>query len=52
MSVYEFWFCSIVTVYTLIYAFDVCYTIYKNNEEDNDESNSDELPEYVKRMYS
>lgn len=51
MTIYEFWFCSIATVYTLVYAFDVCYSIYKNNEED-DNDDEDELPDYVKRMYS
>lgn len=51
MSLYELWFCIIATVYTCIYGIDVCYNIYKNNDEDSDD-NDEELPEYVKRMYT
>ena len=50
MSLYELWFCVVATIYTCIYGIDVCYNIYKNNEEEDD--SDEELPEYIKRMYA
>ena len=49
MSLYELWFC-VVAIYTCIYGIDVCYNIYKNNEEEDD--SDEELPEHIKRMYA
>ena len=41
--------CIIATVYTAIYGLDVCFNIYQNREEKEDE---EEMPEYIKRLYA
>ena len=48
MVYFEICICIIATVYTAIYGLDVCFNIYQNREEKEDE----EMPEYIKRLYA
>ena len=48
MVFFEICICIIATVYTAIYGLDVCFNIYQNREEKEDE----EMPEYIKRLYA
>ena len=50
MNGFEICICIIASLYTLIYGLDVCVNIYQNRDEK--EEDEEELPEYVKRMYS
>ena len=45
---FEICICIIATVYTAIYGLDVCFNIYQNRDEEDEE----EMPEYIKRLYA